>query len=164
MGNQVKPVRCLWAGVGHGWLHCIGHALSSMLLVGLWEMPGYGILNYIKGCTWVREFGYMVPNIILNLVFVRDTTLAPPHQVWYPKHHRLHLYISSYCYDGSQRPRSHRHPGWGRWRQWWLAGHGPHQHERSCSLQRKCWWNIWDHVLDAYRWLKRCHPCEHHCI
>ena len=28
MGNQVKPVRCLLAGIGHGWLHCIGHALS----------------------------------------------------------------------------------------------------------------------------------------
>ena len=28
MGNQVKPVRCLLAGVGHGWLHCIGHVLS----------------------------------------------------------------------------------------------------------------------------------------
>ena len=28
MGNQVKPVRCLLAGIGHGWLHCIGHVLS----------------------------------------------------------------------------------------------------------------------------------------
>ena len=27
MENQVKPVRCLLAGIGHGWLHCIGHAL-----------------------------------------------------------------------------------------------------------------------------------------
>ena len=27
MGNQVKPVRCLLAGIGHGWLHCVGHAL-----------------------------------------------------------------------------------------------------------------------------------------
>ena len=27
MGNQVKSVRCLLAGIGHGWLHCIGHAL-----------------------------------------------------------------------------------------------------------------------------------------
>ena len=27
MGNQVKPVRCLLAGVGHGGLHCVGHAL-----------------------------------------------------------------------------------------------------------------------------------------
>ena len=27
MGNQVKPVRCLLAGIGHSWLHCIGHAL-----------------------------------------------------------------------------------------------------------------------------------------
>ena len=28
MGNQVMPVRCLLASIGHGWLHCIGHALS----------------------------------------------------------------------------------------------------------------------------------------
>ena len=28
MGNQVKPVRHLLASIGHGWLHCIGHALS----------------------------------------------------------------------------------------------------------------------------------------
>ena len=27
MGNQVKPVRCLLASIGHGSLHCIGHAL-----------------------------------------------------------------------------------------------------------------------------------------
>ena len=28
MGNQVKPVRCLLASIGHGCLHCVGHALS----------------------------------------------------------------------------------------------------------------------------------------
>ena len=28
MGNQVKPVRCLLAGIGYSWLHCVGHALS----------------------------------------------------------------------------------------------------------------------------------------
>ena len=28
MGNQVKPVRHLLASIGHGWLCCIGHALS----------------------------------------------------------------------------------------------------------------------------------------
>ena len=27
MGNQVKPVGCLLASIGHGWLHRIGHAL-----------------------------------------------------------------------------------------------------------------------------------------
>ena len=28
MGNQVKPVGCLLASIGHGWLHHIGHAQS----------------------------------------------------------------------------------------------------------------------------------------
>ena len=28
MGNQVKPVRFLLAGIGYGQLHCVGHALS----------------------------------------------------------------------------------------------------------------------------------------
>ena len=28
MGNQVKPVRCLLASIGHGSPHCIGHVLS----------------------------------------------------------------------------------------------------------------------------------------
>ena len=27
MRNQVKPERCLLASIGHGWLHCVGHAL-----------------------------------------------------------------------------------------------------------------------------------------
>ena len=27
MGNQVKPVRCLLASIGHGWLHRVGHVL-----------------------------------------------------------------------------------------------------------------------------------------
>ena len=28
MGNQVKPVRFLLAGIGYGQLHCVGHVLS----------------------------------------------------------------------------------------------------------------------------------------
>ena len=27
MGNQVKPARFLLAGIGYGWLYCVGHVL-----------------------------------------------------------------------------------------------------------------------------------------
>ena len=69
MGNQVKPVRFLLAGIGYGWLHCIGHVLfpvscCPVILVGtLGESLRMGSCNYIKGCTLVREFGYTVPNM-----------------------------------------------------------------------------------------------------
>ena len=65
MGNQVKPARFLLAGIGYGQLHCIGHALlPSDPHRNFGEGLDTGSYNYIKGCTWVREFGYMVPNIL----------------------------------------------------------------------------------------------------
>ena len=58
MGNQVKPVRCLLASIGHGCRTC---AVATCSLAGLWEMPGYVILNLYERLHLSEEFGYMVP-------------------------------------------------------------------------------------------------------
>ena len=82
MGNQVKPVRFLLAGIGYGLLHCVGHALSPN---DPCRTSGEGLdtesYNYIKGCTWVREFGYTVPNTQQAATIRQPTPMRPVSQL-----------------------------------------------------------------------------------